>query len=115
MKPNKKNIRKWVAALRSGDYTQTTGMLHRLNDGYCCLGVACEISGIAGWEMFGNSTTCWYSDSSEDLPDSVVGWLGIEDRNPTIREYDRMSAAELNDNGCSFSLIADMIEQKYLK
>ena len=41
--------KRWLAALRSGEYAQTTGKLHRLdpdvfepNDipaGYCCLGV----------------------------------------------------------------------------
>lgn len=39
---------KWVAALRSGEYKQTTGQLvHesvRGNLSYCCLGVLCEIS-----------------------------------------------------------------------
>ncbi len=35
----KKKIRdEWVAALRSGKYTQTQGMLH-LGGSYCCLGV----------------------------------------------------------------------------
>lgn len=35
----------WVAALRSGKYPQTTGML-RTETGYCCLGVRCEISNV---------------------------------------------------------------------
>ena len=30
-----------VAALRSGDYKQVHGSLHVVNEGYCCLGVAC--------------------------------------------------------------------------
>ena len=49
---------KWVAALRSGDYPQARGTLHRLRDvksfnldaeptiskaGYCCLGVLCSV------------------------------------------------------------------------
>jgi len=42
----------WVAALRSGKYPQTTGKLQNrdrnsLPDGFCCLGVFCEINGIA--------------------------------------------------------------------
>jgi hypothetical protein len=32
---------KWVEALRSGRYKQTTGQLQSLS-GYCCLGVACR-------------------------------------------------------------------------
>jgi hypothetical protein len=37
-------ITEWVAALRSGDYKQGSGYLHRVDDdSYCCLGVACEV------------------------------------------------------------------------
>ena len=36
----------WVAALRSGQYTQGTGFLKRTagSTTYCCLGVLCEIT-----------------------------------------------------------------------
>lgn len=34
--------KKWLQALRSGEYEQTTGCLSDEN-GYCCLGVLCEI------------------------------------------------------------------------
>lgn len=37
---------KWVAALRSGEYKQGTNSLHK-NGAYCCLGVACLLSGIS--------------------------------------------------------------------
>lgn len=41
-KPTEEEIKKWVIALRSGKYKQTS---YRLQDkyGYCCLGVACDI------------------------------------------------------------------------
>jgi len=42
MKPTKKQIQTWVAALRSGEYSQTNGWLQDDN-GHCCLGVACDI------------------------------------------------------------------------
>lgn len=39
---------KWVAALRSGKYKQTTSVLKHVSErdnlSYCCLGVLCEIS-----------------------------------------------------------------------
>lgn len=41
-KPTKKEIQKWVRALRSGKFEQTTGTLEDAN-GHCCLGVACKI------------------------------------------------------------------------
>jgi len=41
---------KWVNALRSGEYKQTTGCLERKRGGKpignCCLGVLCHIAGI---------------------------------------------------------------------
>lgn len=43
---NKKVMKAWVAALRSGDYTQCQGALRRNNgdSGYCCLGVLADIA-----------------------------------------------------------------------
>jgi len=41
-KPTKQQIKKWVRALRSGEYSQTTGQLQD-DRGHCCLGVACEV------------------------------------------------------------------------
>ena len=39
--------RKWLAALRSGEYKQTTGALYdSTNDAFCCLGVLCNIEGV---------------------------------------------------------------------
>lgn len=47
---------KWVAALRSGDYEQGRGYLHR--GGFCCLGVACDLfikeTGRACWDGDGD-------------------------------------------------------------
>ena len=40
--------RELAAALRSGKYRQTRGRL-RDSKGFCCLGVACEISGVGKW------------------------------------------------------------------
>jgi hypothetical protein len=37
--------KKWVKALRSGKYNQTTSSLKDYNS-YCCLGVLCEVAGL---------------------------------------------------------------------
>jgi hypothetical protein len=47
--------RKWVEALRSGNYHQTTGALHRAGGGYCCLGVLCEVMGEKNWKDAGST------------------------------------------------------------
>lgn len=49
MKPEIKA--QWLAALRSGQYTQATGVLHETGprgDSYCCLGVLCDLAEKAG-------------------------------------------------------------------
>jgi hypothetical protein len=124
MKPNKKNIKKWVDALRSGKFKQTKGMLKNRKGEYCCLGVACEISDkIDGWE---DSLAPFYEIGAAVfpkrfkgalyLPTSVMEWLGIDQSNPTLlkRKVDN-TAANLNDRGVSFKRIATYIERKYLK
>ena len=39
-----------IEALESGKYTQGSNYLHKDNY-YCCLGVACDISGLGRWSM----------------------------------------------------------------
>lgn len=59
-----KNIKEWVAALRSGKYNQGRWQLFSVdNNLYCSLGVACEISKIPksgmGFEM---TDPVWFKD-----------------------------------------------------
>lgn len=35
--------KKWVAALRSGEYQQARKLLRSKDDKFCCLGVACDV------------------------------------------------------------------------
>ncbi len=49
------NRRKWIEALRSGNYTQVTGRLFGGTEGnkqYCCLGVAAEVCASEPWRYF---------------------------------------------------------------
>lgn len=41
--PSKRDIEKWIKALRSGKFKQGVGRLQS-NAGLCCLGVACKIN-----------------------------------------------------------------------
>jgi hypothetical protein len=118
MKPNKKNIRKWVAALRSGKFKQGQGALKKTDDTYCCLGVACEISGtINGWEEDSFSSTLFPQGFRVMLlPPPVSEWLGIDEADPVLlKKKTENTAANLNDYGASFKRIATYIERKYLK
>lgn len=53
----------WLAALRSGEYTQTRGYLHvienvtGIEEGWCCLGVACDVLAKSGVDMLRSVVT----------------------------------------------------------
>jgi hypothetical protein len=120
----------WLAALRSGDYEQTTGALHRragrcsdtgdyAPPGYCCLGVLCDLAVKAGVDVDVRSHPDGYTffdNSSGALPMAVKKWAGLGSRNPhalyTDGEGDKMESdlIELNDSGVGFGRIADAIE-----
>ena len=115
---------KWIDALRSGKYEQGSEKLRSVS-GYCCLGVLCDLYAQehnTEWEFRGNEDTnlqpqdYWYFDKeSEFLPESVMNWAKLF-RNPMLRiEDDDMfevneEVSTLNDEGYSFSTIADLIE-----
>jgi hypothetical protein len=121
--------RQWLEALRDPDRKQARGML---NDGrgMCCLGVACDISGLGDWEGFGEA---WYRPgmgNAEDkgLPVEVAAWLGVptdpnfHPENPripglVIKDFGTyvdsdgtITLAQLNDSGFTFAQIADVID-----
>ena len=104
----KKFARKWLVALRSGDYNQVNKVLYNpKSKGFCCLGVAGHICGISERSLNNKSfiNTCNYSES-------------------TVRKYIRMGypkeltdnilldiLANMNDQGKSFKQIALWIDR----
>ena len=118
MTANVENIRKWVEALRSGKYEQNTGSLRNADTGgFCCLGVACDISGIGEWETTPDDERVAYLVSPDArlergyLPQPVVDWLGVEGRCPAV---DGAALTTLNDNETPFAVIANLIEAEWL-
>lgn len=125
MEPNKDVIRKWVDALRSGEYRQGDGGLRDENDKFCCLGVLCDLAEkekvIEEPSLSCSNYYYAYGDEDNDvtLPYEVRSWSGLEDCDPTLidptHENDEgYSAAALNDDGKTFAELADLIEAKYL-
>lgn len=97
------NAKKWVAALRSGEYKQAQNQL-RTDEGYCCLGVACELALEAG-------AISSYNPEGISLPFPVQKWLGLASPSGRYGHYQFLT----NDNdrlGKSFSEIADIIENE---
>lgn len=101
------NAKKWVAALRSGRYRQTTGLLTR-DGAYCCLGVACAIAEDAGLDL-----PNWHDDGA--LPWEVRQWLGMKSQWGNFLIDGQLLGTELtvlNDNGSTFAEIAEIIESE---
>ena len=117
---------RWVAALRSGGYPQTTGHLRDEQDGvthYCCLGVLCDLHARHGRSGHWNgvayvSATRGKVSEEYDVPTkAVMAWAGLKEPNPKVRDPDPgqgETIAELNDNdGWTFDQLADIIEQQW--
>lgn len=86
---------KWVEALRSGKYSQTMRQL-KDDTGFCCLGVLCDIQG-----------------ADFDAIREEYGTLSLS-VNPAkyLKDINNVSFLSLmNDDGKSFSEIADYIEK----
>lgn len=122
--PNTENIEKWVDALRSGEYSQDAENL-RTDAGYCCMGVASDVSGCGTWKR--NDNGQWWFTNGDEKEDaypalSVVDWLGLTDEDDKDSrvlhvhyEGEYRELASLNDSeGLSFAEIADLIEAEWL-
>jgi len=108
------NRRKWVAALRSGEYPQTQGIL-RDSDGYCCLGVACELARYEG--LVAREGAVYRAGDSgyyAVLPGVVQDWLGLADNEGGLVDGTEgywYNLTSLNDDALyTFDQIANVIE-----
>lgn len=102
----------WVEALESGKYEQGTLWL-KADGKYCCLGVLCELAGLAY-----NETTAVFTDGEEPqtdvLPQSLVDRIGLRDKSGSFRkgaEDDGPSTLIClnDDDGFTFKQIAEFI------
>ncbi len=129
-----------LTALRGGDYPQAMGKLHR-PEGFCCLGVMCDIyakdSGEEYWipldERYYEFRDPETGDHEENgLPESIIELLGFTHgeslqelpipkeivyrhaseyiRNEIIPRDGYLFITSVNDEGCPFDKIADIIE-----
>lgn len=113
---------KLVAALRGGEYKQARSYL-RTRDGYCCLGVLCDLylkehpEYAGGWAPYASGGTSSFSTGAEKFcsfpPNQINEWSGLVERyddSDKARDTLRKLAA-MNDDGQSFEEIADYIEK----
>lgn len=116
--------REWLDALKSGKYEQCKGLLHKAGDGYCCLGVAMDLAGLANDEedQEDENGVSYFDeeggDSNVELLPSVTRKLQLNEHSGKIKdEYDftqeglpNNTLAELNDLGWTFTQIANLLE-----
>jgi len=112
----KKRIKKlWVAALRSGKYKQAKNQLRDETNAFCCYGVLCNIHAqehpkIAAAQKDDEK----YMGAYAHLPYAVAYWAGFKpgftNRIRIAGTVDFLSAH--NDNGASFTQIANAIEEQ---
>lgn len=70
MKLTREQKEQWLTALRSGKYQQTNGNLHD-NNGYCCLGVLCDILPDVV-QLDKGVTDVWLFKYKQDISNAVL-------------------------------------------
>ena len=124
------NAQKWVAALRSGEYTQGQEGL-QTEQGYCCLGVACNLymqeTGLGRWlppvvweednednDESDSHQDRFYSFESDNitmdsftLPHLVKDWLGMRTGDGAYRTVENSTEDNANGNDCSLTTLND--------
>lgn len=131
---NKDVLKRWIKALRSGDFKQARGQLAHTRSGttsYCCLGVLCE---LAADDQVVERTTdedgIRYDRFSWSVPPPAVeDWLGtshytvklgkdldmLSEDDGSYTAGEEISLIRLNDGyRFSFDQIADALEATYL-
>lgn len=104
--------RKWVKALRSGKYEQGRGLLKDSQGAFCCLGVACDISGLGEWYA-GNYYKTESGTSLKDLPNDVREWLGLRGSYGTYGSNSLVNRNDTPSRGhLTFKGIASLIERE---
>lgn len=96
--------RKWIEALRGGQYQQATLALRRNNVAFCCLGVLCDVTQPQEWAC--SAAGDWYHrDCDGTIDDDLAG----EEFGLTFEQQETL--ASLNDSGKTFGEIANYIEK----
>jgi len=94
--------RKWLDALRSGEYKQCQDKLTD-GEGFCCLGVYCEVNGI--------EIPVRNAEPDDDTPGANGdAYNELRKRLPDLGLVGLSKCSSMNDNGTSFAEIADFVE-----
>jgi hypothetical protein len=107
MRINKRQLKKWIAALDSGKFSQTTSTMHGPK-GYCCLGVGCAVLIKEPIRQFGYIIGGFPTQQ----PHAPKWFRSI---NGNFAENVGFTLSYLNDSGqYSFTEIATLLELVYI-
>jgi hypothetical protein len=116
LKINKRQFKKWIAALDSGEYKQGVKRMHYIENDvhrYCCLGIGCKV--LIRYKLL-------LFDALDNrrikggVPfDQVLAPLWLKDINYDFEDKTGKSLSELNDHdGFTFPEIATLLELVYI-
>ena len=112
--------KKWVDALESGEYLQTTGCLLQKGDvdcAFCAVGVLVDLyvrDTNAEWQFDNDEEFGYMNGYYMTLPPEVAKWAGINDDERHLIEIASDGVVGLNDTYCkTFPEIAMFIKEKF--
>ena len=113
MKPQIKKL--WVAALRSGEYTQGIGRLRTDDNKFCCLGVLCAIHAESTPSFKVRPDPLGHLLNRSAIPLDVTKWSGVNFSYGDHVVIDGTSRCLSDHNDCAgatFLQLADAIESQ---
>ena len=106
----KKDVaKKWIKALRSGEYLQASGFL-QVDNRYCCLGVLCKL-GEKEQISPAYRADKTLSGGNLNAQAQIHDWSGMHSYTGSLLQLKDLT--ELNDAGTTFAAIADIIEANW--
>lgn len=105
----KKNVKEWITALRSGGYQQgRLRLVDSYNNTYCCLGVACDLEPLAQKQEKSFPPSSWFKEK--------FGFGFNEGLVSLNMPTNRLSLVDLNDTySFTFPQIARVLELSLLE
>jgi hypothetical protein len=110
---------RWIYALLFGGYAQTTGRLMRMKgtegkEGYCCLGVLCDVVNPSGWRMHeAIMDESFAPNHTLGRKSAIPAFLGLSDKAGSRESSLGFRLAQMNDKGSSFKEIAKVIWKEF--
>ena len=101
--------RKWINALRNGNYKKCRYCLHD-DDEYCCLGVLTQLyleEHNLTWERRKPEDPYYFGNAETALPDLVQEWAGLSENDPIVSIEHEDYAAAWEDTKVCLSTLND--------